>query len=248
MGMIRNCRHRSFAGTNALVALVVGMTVMAALSMAPSASAGLMSYDVMVTGHMSPNNGTNIEQYGASNIVPNVAVDASLPNTISPTPNPSPFTSASGRTNRSRTSIVFADLPAPNGNPVLNREIWLLGPLTDPSNLFVNDLLSSEPVEVNLALRFDDLPAGQKVVVSDVVLADATNKPAQSVEVLSGVGSVANPLNLLIKFSPSDVETSGTQIKMQFDYGTMIVPEPATLGLVSLGCLGIVGLIRRRSR
>lgn len=248
MDMIHKRWHRGSAWTNAVSGLLIGAFVGVILSVVPNASAGLMSYDVKVTGFMTPDNGTNIEQYGATNIVPSVSVDASLPNTISPTPNPNPFASAASRVNRSRTSILFADLPAPNGTPVLNREIWLLGPLSDPSDLFVNSLLSSVPVEVELALRFDDLPAGQKVVVSEVVLADAVNAPAQSVEVLSGVGSVASPLQLLIKFDPSDVETSGTQLKVQFDYGTMIVPEPAALALIGLGCLGSLGLIRRRNR
>jgi hypothetical protein len=62
---------------------------------------------------------------------------------------------------------------------------------------------------------------------------------------------VANPLNILARFNPADVNRlGGDYVKVQFSFGTQAIPipEPSSVVLAAFGCLAVSWLIRRRSR
>ena len=124
--------------------------------------------------------------------------------------------------------------------------IWIKGPLNDPNNVFVNDLDLTQLVELELTLNWGVLPALQKIVVSDFKLDKGVFYQPVSVD-YSGLGTLASPLTILARFNPVDVNRgAGNYVKVQFDFDTMVIPEPATIALTGLACLGVMGLIARR--
>ena len=210
---------------------------------ASQASAGLMnsSYSLRLTGPVAEGASTSVEEYSASGLMYDDFVHKDLPNTTSPTPVP-PFTSAASRVNR-----VVEPTGDSNSNSGI-ATIWIKGPLTDPNNVFVNDLDLTQLVELELTLNWGILPALQKIVVSDFKLDKGVFYQPVSVS-YSGLGTLASPLTILAQFDPVDVNRgAGNYVKVQFDFDTMVIPEPATIALTGLACLGVMGLIAPRRR
>jgi hypothetical protein len=216
------------------------------IGMASQAAAGLIgsSYNLRLTGPVADGATTSTEQYSANGLVYDAAVHKPLPNTISPTPAPNPFTSTTNRVNR----VVE---PTGGNSTTGTATIWIKGPLNDPNNNFVNDLDLTKLVELELSsLKWDNLLPGQKIVVTDFQLDKGLFYDPVSVS-YSGTGSVADPLSILARFSPVDVNRgAGNFVKVQFDFSTMSIPipEPACMTLAGLSCLGVVGIARRRHR
>jgi hypothetical protein len=204
--------------------------------------AGLInsSYSVRLTGQVAEGSSTSTEEYAASNLVWDAAVHKDLANAISPTPSPNPFDSAANRVNR----IVE---PTGGNSTSGTATIWIKGPLTNPNNVFVNELDPTKLVELELSsLKWDNLPAGRQVVVSDFNLDKGVFYDPVSVS-YSGTGSAANPLRILAKFSAADVNRgAGNYVKVQFDFDTIVIPEPSSIALGALACLVVLGLPRRR--
>jgi MYXO-CTERM domain-containing protein len=75
--------------------------------------------------------------------------------------------------------------------------------------------------------------------------------PAPAMQTVSGQGSVADPLRILLKIDPSQFNPTPSgringPVKIHFDYMRMIVPEPTSAALALLGLVGLAGLARRR--
>jgi hypothetical protein len=223
-------------------ALAVVSLAALALSVTSQASAGLInsSYSLRLTGPVAEGASMSTEQYSASGLIYDAAVHKNLPNTISPTPSPNPFTSTTGRVNR---VVEPTPISSTNDGTAI---IWIKGPLNDPNNVFVNDLDMTKLVELELTLNWGVLPLGEKIVVSDLRLDKGIFHDPVSVS-YSGLGTLASPLTILARFDPDDVDSGlGNFVKVQFDFDTMVIPEPASLALVALGGIGFVGLLGRR--
>jgi hypothetical protein len=212
-----------------------------------TADAGLMhsTYDVRLTAPVRVGGTTGVEQYSGTNI----PFDGSgvggngdpLLNTISPTPMP-PFASGASRVPR-----IFEPTDGGGGTTGINADIWIKGPATDPNNVFLNPLDTTDPnkfVELELWLKWADLPAGQRILIRDAELIKGIQYPAASVST-SGAGSVSNPLHVVFKFRPADVDAGAfSYVKVWFDFNA--IPEPASFALAGMAVLGVLGLIRRR--
>jgi hypothetical protein len=233
--------RRVFAASLALAAIAGSL---------PLAQAGLLNsnYDLKVRGYVLENGQSSVEEYGATNIPLDFGLH-NVPNTLSPTPAPNPFTSTASRVNRvSGTAVGEVNNPASG----LNIEFWVRGPINDLNNVFVNDLDPTKLVEVEMKFVWNNLPYGQQIVLDDVNLVKGLKYDAVSVQT-TGTGFAgdanhpANPLVVLAKYNPADVlQGAGSFMKVEFDYSTRPIPEPATMALVGLGVLGMLGLLRKR--
>jgi hypothetical protein len=215
---------------------------LAFLAITSHASAGLINtpYSLRLTGPVAEGATTSTEVYSASGLMFDAAVHKNLPNTTSPTPAPSPFTSTASRVNR-----VVEPTPISDTNSGI-ATIWIKGPLNDPNNVFVNDLDMNGLVELELTLNWGALPVGERIVVSDFKLDKGIFHDPVSVS-YSGDGTLTSPMTILAQFDPADVDSgAGNYVKVQFDFDTEVIPEPATIALVWLATLGLAGLIGRR--
>jgi hypothetical protein len=204
--------------------------------------AGLISstYNLRLMAPVADGASTSTEEYSATGLVWDAANHKNVPNSISPTPSPNPFDSATNRLNR----VVE---PTGGSGTSGRATVWVKGPLTDPNNVFVNELDASKLVELELSsLEWADLPAGHQIVVSNLRLDKGVFWNPVSVTT-SGFGSVANPLRILAKFSPEDVNRgAGNYVKVQFDFDDVVIPEPASIALAGLAGLGALGIYRRK--
>lgn len=247
MTMHRSCARRFRAlGPGTRLVLSALTFAAGACGMSSPVIAGLINstYNLRLTGPVAEGAATSVEEYTATNLVWDAGTHKSVTNSLSPTPSPNPFASAASRVNR---------VVEPTGGSGTSgiATIWMKGPLTDPNNVFVNDLDLTKLVELELSsLKWDNLPANQQIVVSNFRLDKGIFFNPVSVEYF-GRGSVASPLRILAKFNPADVNRStGNYVKVQFRFDTqgIPIPEPSTIALAGLACLAALRLVWRGVR
>lgn len=236
-----------------LAVLSLGLAIVVVFSLGGTVHAGLLhsTYDIKITGHVLKNGNQSTEQYAAKNVPLEIATHTNVPNTVSPTPVP-PFTATTTRVNRVTATAVGETSNPPSG---LNIEFWVKGPISDSENVFVHPLDPAKLVEVELKLVLNTLQFGKKMVLNDVnlvkgVLFDAVSVQTTGTGFAGDANHPADPLVALIKYNPADVmQAGGSFLKVQFDYTTeaTVIPEPATISLVGLCAVGLVGALRRRA-
>jgi hypothetical protein len=111
----------------------------------------------------------------------------------------------------------------------------------------------ANPLEIEL-LMHTDVP-GQLINVTSYNIEDGNDVPPYlsfptpgSVNVISGNGSAASPLRVVLGIPASAASASLNLLKLHITYAGMPIPEPATVALTSLGLLGIAGMSRRLRR
>ncbi|MGE3637060.1 MAG: PEP-CTERM sorting domain-containing protein [Pirellulales bacterium] len=119
--------------------------------------------------------------------------------------------------------------------------------------LFNNPLDLAVPVEWEANFAWTSVPANSKVNVTNItyVQANEANVLSPITQSVSGLGTVASPLKVLLTMDPNQFSpTPNNQIigpfKVFLDYNFMQVPEPASIALGMLGMLGVAGIVGRR--
>ncbi len=110
------------------------------------------------------------------------------------------------------------------------------------------------PVEWEALFAWTNVPANSKVAITNIgfVQMDETTVLAPASQSVSGLGTVADPLKVLLTFNPSQFNpTPNNQIigplKVFLDYNFMnTIPEPTSAVLALLGLVGFGRLDRRR--
>jgi PEP-CTERM motif-containing protein len=111
----------------------------------------------------------------------------------------------------------------------------------------------ANPLEVELLLH-TDIP-GQKINISNYNVEDGNDvgpylgwPSPGTVNVISGDGSAASPLRVVLGIPASAASASLNLLKLHLTYTGMAIPEPASVALSGLGLLGVLGLGWRRVR
>jgi hypothetical protein len=109
------------------------------------------------------------------------------------------------------------------------------------------------PLEIELLLH-TDVP-GQMINISNYNIEDGNDvgpylgwPTPGTVNVLSGDGSAANPLRVVLGIPASAASASLNLLKLHLTYTGMAIPEPATVALAVLAFLGAFGAVWRRHR
>jgi hypothetical protein len=126
---------------------------------------------------------------------------------------------------------------------------------TSPLRTYRNalDPAFPNPLEVEMLLH-TDLP-NQKINISSYNIEDGNDvgpylgwPTPGTVNVLSGDGSVASPLRVVLGIPGSAASASLNLLKLHLTYTGMAIPEPAAVALAGLAFLGIFGCVWRRDR
>ena len=122
--------------------------------------------------------------------------------------------------------------------------------------IFANPLDPAFNVEWEGIFSWTNVPAGQKIALTEIGFEQGNfaNVTPPFSQVISGHGTVANPLHVLLQIAPSQFTLTGNNeivgpLKMNLEYMTMnlpTIPEPTSLALGLLALASTVGLARRR--
>ena len=218
-----------------LSAIAVAIVVSSFAAPTSAATLNGTTYDLLLLGHVQNAAGTqlSVEGYSASPVFD--AFSTNVPNTLVATPDP-PFDL--GNTLRVDESEA--------GDTAI---IWIRGPANNPNDTFTNMLQPNSLVQLHLTLRFDEVGPLEKVVITDVRPENGSHGFYDADSwAISAPGTATTPVQLLVNLDPADIQGTfpTSHVKLQFDFMTMVIPEPATATLAALGALGAYGLVRRR--
>lgn len=237
--MNRICIDTVHAHIHTLARMLI--VVVAAGIATPSFAALIGTYSMRLDAHVKSGGNTGVEGHFNPD-VPYITPENpphQLPATIDP---PSPLDDA-------------RDLILDETEAAQRITIFITNTTADAKlgDIFANPLDPAFAVEWEGIFSWTNVPAGQKIAITSIGFEQGNTSPfpPPASQMISGYGTVANPLRVLLGLDPSQFNpTPGNEIvgplKIHLDYMTMPVPEPATAGLLLVGVIGAAGAIRRR--
>jgi PEP-CTERM motif len=223
------------------LARTIALTLVVAIIATPSSAALMGTYSMRLDAHVKSGGNTGVEGHFNPN-VPYITPENpphQLPATIDP---PNPLDDA-------------RDLILDETEAAQHIVIFITNTTADAKlgDIFANPLDPAFDVEWEGIFSWTNVPAGEKIAITSIGFENGNISPfpPPSSQTVSGYGTVANPLHVLLGIDPSQFNpTFGNEIigplKIHLEYMTMRVPEPATAGLLLVGIIGAAGAIRRR--
>jgi hypothetical protein len=239
--MIRNLVGFVRAQTFQISTRLAAVTVVAAGLATPSFAALMGTYSMRLDAHVKSGSNVGIEGHfnpGVPYISPENPPHQ-LPATIDP---PNPLNDA-------------RDLILDETEVAQHITIFITNQTADAmlGAIFGNPLDPAFPVEWEALFSWTNVPAGQKIAITSVGVENynTTSFPPPTSQTITGQGTVANPLRVLLHLDPSQFNPTPSNeivgpLKIHLNYMTMDVPEPAAAGLLLLGIVGAAGVVRRR--
>jgi hypothetical protein len=233
--VIKNDSRNHFASSSCMTRFLIALGAVAVMGIASPASAGIivdfLRYDIRVASGATQ----GIEKHSSLTIPGDLPPD----NSMLPAPLLAGFDL---HTNES-------DLP---GHYILFiQKDGAQSPLRTYRNSL--DPAFANPLEIELLLH-TDIP-GQLLNISSYNIEDGNDvgpylgwPTPGTINVLSGNGSAASPLRVVLGIPASAASASLNLLKLHITYSGLPIPEPATVALTGLGLLGVCGLRRRRVR
>ena len=233
--MLRNFVRRACAHTYQITLALVAAMLAVALA-APTQAALIGTYSLRFDGFVKSGANTGEEGHFNSNI-PYISPSFpqhTLPANVDP-PGPLAYAIDLTVTETEVTQKIIISITAPQGV------------------LFANPLDLTKSVEWEANFAWTSVPANSQVNISNItyVQANEANVLAPVTQSVSGLGTVASPLKVLLTMNPNQFSPTGNNqivgpFKVFLDYDFSNIPEPASIALGMLGVLGITGIVSRR--
>ncbi len=233
--MIKNRSRNHFANSSCMTRFLIALGIVAVIGIGSPASAGIivdfLRYDIRVASGATQ----GIEKHSSLTIPGDLPPD----NSMLPAPLLAGFDLHTNESDLPGHYILFIQKDG----------------ATSPLRTYRNSLdpAFATPLEIELLLH-TDIP-GQMINISKFNVEDGNdvgpylNWPMPStVNVLSGNGSAASPLRVVLGIPASAASASLNLLKLHITYSGLPIPEPATVALTGLGLVGVCGFRRRRVR
>jgi hypothetical protein len=238
--MIRNLIGRLCAHASLVFTWLLAAAIVAGLS-ATSFAALIGTYSLRLDAHVKSGSDTGVEGHFNPSIpfINPVVPQHELPATIDP---PSPLADA-------------RDLLVTESDVAQRITISITNQTGDAKlgDIFGNPLDPAFPVEWEGVFSWTNVPNGEKIAITSIGFehGNVPPFPPPASQTVSGYGTVANPLRVLLHLDPSQFNPTPSNeivgpLKIHLDYMTMDVPEPAAASLLLMGIAGAAGVVRRR--
>ena len=233
--MIKNRSRNHFANSSFMKRFLIALGVVAVIGVASQTSAGIivdfLRYDIRVASGATQ----GIEKHSSLTIPGDLPPD----NSMLPAPLLAGFDLHTNESDLPGHYILFIQKDGAQS----------------PLRTYRNSLnpAFANPLEIELLLH-TDIP-GQLLNISSYNIEDGNDvgpylgwPTPGTINVLSGNGSAASPLRVVLGIPASAASASLNLLKLHITYSGLPIPEPATMALTGLGLLGVCGLRRRRVR